>query len=321
MRLWLEIRVFCLCAVCALPAFSAVAAQRQPIPRISAPVPVLKSPVEQFRELLAMSHADRARAITNRPPTIQQQLLAKLKEYDALSANERELRLRTTELRYYLIPMLNMPPADRSKAMDRIPIDIRQLVQDRLVSWDSLPNDLRRDLLENESIIRYFRESQARSAADRANEFSRISPGQRAQLESGIARWRAIPDDQQQKVMQRFDQLFVMSSRERDAVLKTLSEPERQQIEATLRSLEGLPPPQRIRCVQSLSKFVSLTAEERAEFLRSAERWRALSPDQRDAWRKMVARLSSLPPMPPGVTPWLPPPLPPVQTRPIANGN
>lgn len=303
-------------AVCLAPA----SALPQDVPQTAPPpVPAVKSPVDQFREWLALRPAERSRALTNRPPHLRQQLMAKLREYDALSANERELRLRTTELRYYLMPVLNLAPESRPAFIERIPAELRDLVRDRLDAWDSLSPDLRRDLLDNESIIRYFRETQAQSEPARASEI--ITPGQRAQLEGGIARWLALPPEQRRKVMERFDRLFVMSGREREALLKTLSDAERAQIETALRSLEGLPPAQRARCVQSLSKFASLSPGERAQFLRSAEKWKQLTPDQRDAWRKMAAKIAILPPMPPGASPWLPPPLPPMPGKPLADGN
>ena len=70
------------------------------------PRPRLKSPVDLFRELLAMTPAGRENFLTNRPPGIRNRILAKVREYGALDPNERELRLRATELRWYLLPLL-----------------------------------------------------------------------------------------------------------------------------------------------------------------------------------------------------------------------
>jgi hypothetical protein len=38
--------------------------------------------------------------------------------------------------------------------------------------------------------------------------------------------------------------------------------------------------------------------EERQQFLKNAERWKLMKPDQRQAWRDLVIRLSLQPPSP-----------------------
>ena len=55
-----------------------------------------QSPVEFFRNLLAMSPRDRNDFLTNRPPPVRERILAKVNEYLALDPGERELRLRAT---------------------------------------------------------------------------------------------------------------------------------------------------------------------------------------------------------------------------------
>src|SRR5204863_5325794 len=51
-------------------------------------IPKLKSPVEAFRNLLAMSPAERRRALTNRPPEVQKRILAKLLEKNRPNRND-----------------------------------------------------------------------------------------------------------------------------------------------------------------------------------------------------------------------------------------
>lgn len=312
----------------AIPGDSRNAASLAAVPP---PVPKPRSPVDAFRELLAMRASEWPRALSNRPPENQKLLIAKLREYQALSPNERELRLRTTELRYFLLPMLKMDPAQRSTRLAAIPEEFQELIRHRLAAWDKVPAELQRDLLENEDTIRYFSETQARTERAQDEELLKASPVRRAQLEGGVARWRRLPEAQRQQVMQRFDEMFTMSTGERETVLKTLSEPERAQIEKTLSSFGKLPPQQRAQCVRSLAKFINLSPSERSQFLRSAERWKLLSPDQRNSWREMVNKLASLPPMPPlpsSANPWpsapIPsapfPPLPNVE-RTVAHGN
>src|SRR5580658_10502575 len=57
------------------------------------PYPPGYSPVDLFRQLLAMSPDDRDNYLAKRPPAIRQRLLDKIQEYLALDPTERELRL------------------------------------------------------------------------------------------------------------------------------------------------------------------------------------------------------------------------------------
>jgi hypothetical protein len=96
----------------------------QPISSLP-PLPHLKSPVDLFRELLAMTPAGRENYLTNRPPGIRARILAKVREYEALDPNERELRLRATELRWYLLPLLHESPTNRAAQLAAIPDELQ----------------------------------------------------------------------------------------------------------------------------------------------------------------------------------------------------
>ena len=109
-----------------------------------------------FRQLLAMTPDERENFLTNRPPEIRARILAKVDEYEALDPNERELRLRATELRWYLMPLLRNRPTNRAARLAQMPDDIRELVQARLEQWAILPPPLQQEFLENERILRYF---------------------------------------------------------------------------------------------------------------------------------------------------------------------
>jgi hypothetical protein len=53
-----------------------------------------------------MAPAERREFLANRSPEAQKLILAKVKEYEALRPEERDLRLWVTELRWYLLPLL-----------------------------------------------------------------------------------------------------------------------------------------------------------------------------------------------------------------------
>jgi hypothetical protein len=94
------------------------------------PVPMMKSPVDIFRDLLAKTPLERRQSLSNRPPEVQKRLLAKVREYESLKPNDRELRLRATELQWYLQPLMSLAPADRQLRLSMIPEEHRKLVEE-----------------------------------------------------------------------------------------------------------------------------------------------------------------------------------------------
>lgn len=285
------------------------------------PIPVAKSPVDLFRELLAMAPAERKRTLTNRPAEVQRQILAKVREYETLRANERELRLQATELRYYLLPVLSSPATNRAAQLVRIPEPARKLVITRLRQWDQLSPEVQKELLDNEAAIRYFTEAAA-SVPDPRRAAAEIASTRQQKLEASLARWRALPEADRNQIERRFHTFFELSTDEKRQALGSLSVSERQQIEKTLNSFSSLPPPQRLQCIRAFEKFASLPVEERQQFLKNAERWKLMSPDERKKWRDLVTRLATQPPLPPGARPSLTmPPIPSATSRSLATNG
>src|SRR5882724_3021639 len=206
---------------------------------LAPPLPTAKSPVGTFRELLAMNLTERKQFLADRPPEIRRQILAKLRQYEALKPAERDLRLKVTELRWYLLPLMRAPATNRLEQLAAIPKEDRQLVEDRLQVWDILPAELQKELLDNEATMRYFCE-----LGNQNPSLTNISPGQTNRANQGLEAWQNLPEEQKQKLLVRFNQMFGLTEREKDRVLKTLSEPERQQIENTLRKFGTLSPEQ-----------------------------------------------------------------------------
>src|ERR1044072_315689 len=68
--------------------------------------PLPKPPVTYFRELLALSGGELDRELLSVAEPARDRLRAKLREYAALTPEEREIRLRATELRWYLAPLM-----------------------------------------------------------------------------------------------------------------------------------------------------------------------------------------------------------------------
>jgi hypothetical protein len=284
------------------------------------PMPHLKSPVDLFRELLAMTPAERENYLTNRPPGIRARILAKVREYEALDPNERELRLRATELRWYLLPLLHESPTNRTARLAAIPDDLQPLVKNRLRQWDILPPPLKAEFLASERTLRYF------THVDPSNSppLPPLPQDQRWRHNPrgpDLAHWDMLSEDQRQKVTAQFNRFFELTPAEKQKTLNTLSDAERQQMEKTLETFGKLPPAQRWKCIRAFTEFASLSAQEKQDFLKNAQRWSQLSPKERQTWRDLVTHVPAWPPLPSAL---IMPPLPPQLTQrlhPVAATN
>jgi hypothetical protein len=286
----------------------------------SLPLPAIKSPVDTFRGLLAMTPEQRKQALAGRPEETRQNLLAKLREYEALTPEEQELRLRATELRWWLLPLMRQSATNRVAQLNAIPADLRKLVEERLALWNLFPPPLQKELLEKEETARLA----ALTAAQREKDLAGVKPERRAELEAGLARWRALTEHQRRATCEQFDSYFNLTADEQGKVLSTLSEAERQQMEQTLRAFENLPRDKRQACVRSFARFANMNLAERQQFLKNAERWRQMPPAEREAWRNLVRTVPDWPPLPPGfgeTPPPLPPGLPRTRTPLTTNGG
>lgn len=291
-----------------------------PAPELLPPPMPTRSPITFFRELLAMSAAERKQALTNRSAESRALILAKVREYQSLKPDDRELRLQVTELHWYLLPLMRAPATNRVAQLAAIPPRQRSLVEDRVREWDKLSAAMQQELLENQATLHYLAEIEGRTDEQRREVLKNISPARRALLEKGIAQWDAMSADQRGRTLSRFNQFFELTAQEKEKALKTLSGQERRQIEKTLQAFSNLPPERRAACIRSFAKFAGLSVEERHQFLKNAERWKAMSPDERQTWRELVRNLP--PPLPPDLPP-LPPSASPSAKTPaiVTNGN
>jgi hypothetical protein len=262
---------------------------------ISAPandLPPPRSPVEFFRQLLAMPPDERENSLKIHPPEIRARILAKVAEYEALDPDERELRLRATELRWYLMPLLREPPTNRAARLAQVPDDLRELVRSRLEEWIILPPPLQQEFLDNERTLAYF------SHIDPANVPPPPEPGGPGNDDQ--AHWNALTENQRRQITAQFNQFFELTPDEKQEALNTLSAAERAQMEKTLQSFGNLPPAQRDECIRAFAKFAGMGATEKAEFLKNAARWSQMSPEERQTWRDLVQNVPEWPPLPPG---------------------
>jgi hypothetical protein len=269
--------------------------------------PLPRPPVAFFRNLLALSPGELDKTLAEVTGSIRTNLLAKLREYAALTADEREARLRATEFEWYLGPLMRTPATNRVAQLALVPDEYRPFVKDSLERWDALPPGVQTDFLRIQSA----------STSERENTLRSLSSGQRKKLEEELASWSSLPSGKRERMYDNFQRFFELPPRERERTLDALSDAERQEMENTLRIFEKLPPAQRLACIASFRKFTEMTPAEREQFLKNAGRWKELSPADRQTWRTLVTKLPplppgfGLPPLPPSAGQKSRPPLPP----------
>jgi hypothetical protein len=134
-----------------------------------------------------------------------------------------------------------------------------------------------------------------------------ISSERRAKLEAGLDRWRGLTIEERERTLIGFNAFFELTPKEKQNALNSLSSAEQHQMEKTLQSFAALPPEQRLQCLRSFEKFAGLTLADRQAFLKNAERWKLMSPNERESWRQLVRFAPLYPPTPTGV---LLPPMP-----------
>lgn len=287
--------------------------QTPPAPQVKhvAPpdLPTVKPPIERFRELLLLPPAQREAALAGKAPAQIKILRAKLTEYESMTAEERELRLAVTELRWYLVPLLHTAPADRGMLLSSIPAPKRALVEDRLRRWDTLSQNQKKEFLDSEMTVNYLLRLQSGTPEEQANLLHELPAASRLQVEVEWARWRSLPDGQRDRMAHRFQQFFELDAAEKAKALEALSDAERAQMEKSLEVFQTLPANERRHCIRSFTKLANMSPAERDRFLRKAELWATMAPSDREAWRELVQKLPQMPPLPPGLK--LGPPLPP----------
>lgn len=271
------------------------------------PQPPLRCPLDFFRDLLSMTPAARERALTNRTPEARKLILAKARDYEALSPDQRALRLKVTELRGWLWPLMQTAATNRGERLSLIPVEERLWIEERLRQWDQLAPDRQRDLLEHEPTLRRLTEVLATPPAQQNRLMTNLPAAGRDEWEKGMARWQQLPIDRRAEVAADFSRFFDLNPREQRRTLGRVPESERRQIEKTIRTFEALPQAERTRCLRSLQKFTQFTPEQRERFLSSAERWGSMTPSERQVWRDLVHKLAFRPPpLPEDATPPLP---------------
>ena len=211
----------------------------------SAPPPVpepQRSPAVLFRQLLAATASQRSELLASKPEPARTLIVAKLKEFEALPPDQRELRLQVAQLQFYLSPLLRAPATVRSNRLERVPPEDRPLLEERLQAWDALPEDTRREILETERSLSYFVRQESADPRKLAALLEQVPAPARPEIEAQFARWSSLPAEERARKAAHFSRFFDLSGPERDKTLSRLPDVERQQMERTLAKFSSLPP-------------------------------------------------------------------------------
>lgn len=259
-----------------------------------------RNPVAAFRNLLLLQPDARTRELAAKPGHLREIISTRLREYDALSPAEREARLRATELRFHLKPLLTLAPTAREPQLATIPESFRPLVTERLAAWDKLPTEIRREILANEPLL------QAMTRPAVAGAFPPLPPGLVPTVPDNVTHWQSLDARQREQLLDNFNHYFRLDDRSKSQVVAALPEPKRAEATRTLNQFEQLSTGERATCLAALKKLGQMTPEQQARFFANAEQWQKLPESERAVWRKVVV---DFPPLPPGAG--AQPPLPP----------
>ncbi|MFM8360245.1 MAG: DUF3106 domain-containing protein, partial [Verrucomicrobiota bacterium] len=285
----------------ARPAAGLVQAPRLP--------PATRSPVEFFLEILTAPPARREELLAGKSPESRQMIRDRVAEFERLRLPERErklVQLRLAQFRLHLRPLLEAPPAERPVLLERAPAGDRPLLEARLQAWDALAPEVRQQVLESERTLSFFVRHESADPRRLTEALAGTPAASRAEVEIQFRHWSALTAEERGSRARNFQRFFDLTPAERARTLVRIPEPERAAMDRVLRRFAELPADQRERVMEGFGKFSGLGAVEQEEFLRNAARWRAMTPAERTAWRRLVLGV----PVPP------PPPLPP-SVRPI----
>src|SRR6266446_6823157 len=144
-------RLLAFCALLSLLVTSAITctAAQSSAPTVSGPplpinLPVPPSPIDRLRELVRLDQETRGRELAKKPAASGRVIENTLKELDALTPQQQQVRLRLMELRWEMSRVLSQSPTNRAMALVFIRPEDRDLVKERLKYWDQLSPDLQK---------------------------------------------------------------------------------------------------------------------------------------------------------------------------------
>jgi hypothetical protein len=267
--------------------------------------PVAESPVQAFRKLLSMPSAEQQAYLSKYSPATRQRIEAKLQEYEIMPPDVRELRLRVTELRWYLLPLMQDSPTNRAAKLAAVPDTYRGLVAARLDEWDLMPPTLKDEVLKYESTISRFigRNAGGKIVLQPRTDIRTLPDPERREQEAKLASWQSLSEPEREQMYASFEHVLELGPAEKQKTLDALSPPQRVEAEKVVTPIEKWPRSQQLQYLAAFRQFAKMTPAERDQFMKNARRWQQMSPAERQAWRDLAQQLAEMPPLPADVPP------------------
>jgi hypothetical protein len=166
-----------------------------------------------------------------------------------------------------------------------------------------LSPDLQKESLANRMVVEYLSTPEAQQAAILRD----LSEAERNDMKARIAKFNTLTAEQRADLDERLNTFFSMPVDKQRQALNRIDDAERVKMKVTLDAFRSLPAPQREVCIRSFSKLANMAPEEQIVFLKNIDRWQAMSPQDRQMWRQVVAIVPPMP-APPAPIPPLPTP-------------
>jgi len=272
-----------------------------------------ESPFAKFKAIVALSGDVRDSAIQKLKVSSERHravVRAKVNEYAAMSEAERNRKLDALDFRWHLVLLMKLDPVNRTQRITSVPERFREDINRRLAGWDKLEGGTREELLKNESFFRYLssfgRGRESRIAM--TNHIGRMPPKLQKGVEKRIADWRSIPKPYRREMLRQFHRFFDLRPAEQEKALNHLLPRERARMEASLERFKEMSPAQRDLVIKSFDRLADMSLDERTAFFRNSQRWNEMDDSERKQWRMLVTKM---PPLPPGFEKKTVPPLPP----------
>ena len=153
------------------------------------------NPVEAFRHLLAMTPAERNQALAGKSEPSKKAIFAKIRQYEALRPDQREMKLRVTELRWHMSRLMNAPATNRLIVLQRIDDRDRKILENRLEVWDKLGPEVQKQLIGNLATMSYFTELNSGSSS------VPVSVARHLKLQKGLAEWQKLSGEDRERTL------------------------------------------------------------------------------------------------------------------------
>lgn len=246
------------------------------------------SPVANFRTLLTMDPLQRQQIVNRQDPNTQQIIRQKLDEYASLSPSEMEFRLLTTEIHFYLEPLL----ADHAHYLDISEVEIPANIQPHLAMavdfWNKLPASQKDLLLSQKKAVAYLI-----TLAHSSQRIAAVTPDTSTDWHS-IHNFLELPLERQLNFLQD-------NNLNSSPVISDL-----------LKKIEGLGPVEKTQCIHALVCYLSFPETMRERFANGLSLWKALEPGDRAVWREIARKYPKIEPISRASAPQIPsyPPFP-----------